>query len=529
MWIGLTVVLFFLALVIAVYSMNCISVPLNKEGFKINQPNKTIPAPRGLLEGEEAEVGREYTTVADLPRAPNGYLAADAPVAAADPVNKKVSAAMVNGLLNDMKAFRDFELEYIAKRSDPNIQTAVSTFRAQIQTVLEEADVVNKLPGVASTLTYTDYDAIYSNLRYLQKAYRNYENVGLVPGGVAGQGKKLTEAGAGVAGKEGFTASGAGERATLNDLRSLKKRLDAEIKRLSSSGTDDPVLRARVDLFTTLRGRIESIINDVSNGTITALDIPIMKSDINAFLPALSGSTSPSSGRVAGGESLAKAIQKWFMSGSASDGSGSLVNLVGRAEAEELAEKILKGITIDFRYKYMGENEVSKAWADATVAVANAKRITRQGGTGVGEDNDIGAEDPNYESGYGYGEGEGEGDSSCIEGFQAGRFCGGRGEFDSRIRELEKEFTGGRPSFKKREAAKLDWRDRAKGICENIRKAGLKPEDYGCMVGATQQVGPNFSWRGYAKMVCTRLDTNAVSGTAVTMGCPPVEWKGWRS
>lgn len=521
MWIGLAVVLLFLTLILTAYNINCFALPpLTKEAFvswaggaEVKLPlTRMGPPPRGLLEGEEKEQGREYKTVADLPKAPNGYLAGDAPVQSADPVNKKASTPMIYALLNDMKAFQGFELPYLAERGDPNIQTSISTFRGQYQSVLEEAQLLNQNPGIQSTLTLKEYEMIYSNLRYLQKQYRNLENVGLVPDGDDRAEKKEGFTGAGT------TSSASGERATLDDLLELKDRLDAEIRRLSSSGTDDPVLRARVDLFTTLRNRIEGIINDVSSGVLSALDIPIMKSDVDAFLPALSGSTSADSGRVAGGESLARAIRRWFMSGSVSNGSGNLVDLVGRANAENMAEKILKGMSLDVRFRYIGDNEVSKAWATATEAVAVAgASVSTMDITGVDQSLDGFVQSVGSEGGAAGGTvGTGRGERA-------------RGEFDSRIRELDMNFLGGRPSYKKKEPAKLDWRERAKGICENIRKAGLDPSDYGCMVGSTQQVGPNFSWRGHAKMVCTRLETNAVAGTAVSMGCPPVEWKGWRS
>jgi hypothetical protein len=61
-----------------------------------------------------------------------------------------------------------------------------------------------------------------------------------------------------------------------------------------------------------------------------------------------------------------------------------------------------------------------------------------------------------------------------------------------------------------------------------IRSVGLNPEDYGCLVD-TSSVGKEFSWRGHAKMVCSRLSANADPGAPEQMGCPPVSWKGWRS
>ena len=77
-------------------------------------------------------------------------------------------------------------------------------------------------------------------------------------------------------------------------------------------------------------------------------------------------------------------------------------------------------------------------------------------------------------------------------------------------------------------ASGFDWKTRAKQICENARKMGLNPADFGCMPEGTT-VSPNFSWRGYARMICNRLQTHYYTGTDVACGCPPINWPGWNS
>jgi len=37
----------------------------------------------------------------------------------------------------------------------------------------------------------------------------------------------------------------------------------------------------------------------------------------------------------------------------------------------------------------------------------------------------------------------------------------------------------------------------------------------------------DFSWKGYAKMICTRLAATMDTGLPVACGCPPGDWKGW--
>jgi hypothetical protein len=77
-------------------------------------------------------------------------------------------------------------------------------------------------------------------------------------------------------------------------------------------------------------------------------------------------------------------------------------------------------------------------------------------------------------------------------------------------------------------ASGFDWKTRSKQICENARKMGLNPADFGCMPEGTT-VSPNFSWRGYARMICNRLQTHYYTGTDVACGCPPINWPGWNS
>ena len=76
--------------------------------------------------------------------------------------------------------------------------------------------------------------------------------------------------------------------------------------------------------------------------------------------------------------------------------------------------------------------------------------------------------------------------------------------------------------------AQFDWRGKSNQICESIRKRGLNPADFGCMK-PSDRVSEDYSWRGHARMVCTRLLTTPDPGLPETCGCPPQSWPGWRS
>jgi hypothetical protein len=93
-----------------------------------------------------------------------------------------------------------------------------------------------------------------------------------------------------------------------------------------------------------------------------------------------------------------------------------------------------------------------------------------------------------------------------------------RGEFEEKIMTLDSNNT--EPGF--------NWKRRVQEITENIRRVNMDPADFGCLErGAV--VSPEFSWRGHAKMICSRLASAADPGIPEQMGCPPVSWKGWRS
>jgi hypothetical protein len=73
----------------------------------------------------------------------------------------------------------------------------------------------------------------------------------------------------------------------------------------------------------------------------------------------------------------------------------------------------------------------------------------------------------------------------------------------------------------------FDWKQRAKEIEAQVRKRGLKSSDFGIMPD-NSKVSNEFSWKGYAKMICTRLQATMDPGLPETCGCPPMDWKGWR-
>jgi len=42
------------------------------------------------------------------------------------------------------------------------------------------------------------------------------------------------------------------------------------------------------------------------------------------------------------------------------------------------------------------------------------------------------------------------------------------------------------------------------------------------------KVSNDFSWKGYTRMMCTRLQATMDPSLPETCGCPPMNWPGWR-
>ena len=75
--------------------------------------------------------------------------------------------------------------------------------------------------------------------------------------------------------------------------------------------------------------------------------------------------------------------------------------------------------------------------------------------------------------------------------------------------------------------AHFDWKRRANEIYRAIVGRGDNPQDFGCMPEGTE-VGKDFSYRGYVQMICTRAQAMSDPGYGQLIGCPPLDWIGWR-
>jgi hypothetical protein len=396
---------------------------------------------------------------------------------------------MLSTLKADMEAFAKSELPGLKSvgSSDPSVSLPITRFNGDYQRVKDEVATIMNSPGLQPQLAIVDMEDMASNLRFLQRQYRTYAGSKMVDK------PKEPLSSVGLDKKEGFTGT-SDIRITVDQLKDLSTKLSVEIVRLQKSGTTDPVVKSRVNVFTSMLQFVNNIKSRIDNGTLKAADIPIKLTDYKNFLPAL-GTNSGGIGKLMSASGLSS-LSSLFNAYDAGDISGSKV---AEALFEKYADEILKGMSYNLTFSYTSPSEVAKEQAIA--AGWNAKNayssFAKQGGVSSGDIM-----------------------HGLLDGFSGG--VTGRGEFEDKIQHLSRPL-----SEAPTQIGKFDWKVRAEAITENIRKAGMNPDDFGCLARGAQ-VSKDYSWRGHTKMVCSRLATHADPGIPEQMGCPPVSWKGWR-
>jgi hypothetical protein len=404
------------------------------------------------------------------------------------------------------------------KLGDPSVTLPLGTARADRQRLEDEVNVLNRNPGLQSSLTLQDLNEIEANLGYLQKKYRLSVNSMSVEGfqsDAASAGintlksnsffgdsnvnyftNTLTNAAAGYA----TSAAAAKKPATIAQLQDLIARIGDEIKKLTDSGSTDPALTRRVANLTTDLKYIQTLINKVTVAqTMKLSEIPITESVYFSFLSALDDINSVLPNIGSGTDSSSSS------SGSSSGSSGRGSNFLSGLFAD-LSGLDISGISFDMNVRYTGRNEMKLA--DSLI---NTIGITKASASSPGEDDE--AAKTGYRGAF----------DSIIK-----LLTGGSGTLNS----VNTDTTGGDSTDSPTAAGSgpagsFAWKERASFICDQIQKREMNPNDYGCLQDTTA-VSENFSYRGYAKMICSRLATNYDPGIPELCGCPPPEWPGWR-
>jgi hypothetical protein len=468
----LTLILF-LAVCLAVVSSN------RKAAVKENFQPMVTPTPgppaQPIGAGEKAKPYNPPS--AEILTAPYGATSEVTSRPFQDPSLDKATYSRLYELLQDLNAFHDFELQNLEDTSDPAIALPLNTFRGDRQRLMDEIAFLNRNPGLQSTLTISDAQGIRVNLTYLQKKAR------------ALRGGQIDMA------VEGFTdASGTDipERATLEQLKDASYRITIEIVRLQASGTTDPVFQSRITILTKIKQSIDTIVNQLNAKTLLPEDVPITEKDLKEFLPTISSSSSPLSKFL--DQFNAPGLKNLFPAYEGADISGAML---ANALFQKYGDSLFNGVSWSLNMNYTSKNDLEKAKALGSSEYMESEEAF------VGE--------------------------SPSSQFTLGNVARGRGDFDRAVATLESDSSspGVRPVLPVPQTASFDWKSRSAQICEAVRKQGLDPSDFGCLEN-TSKVGQDFSWRGYSKMVCTRLQTTTDTGLPELCGCPPVGWPGWR-
>lgn len=414
-----------------------------------------------------------------------------------DPALEAAPYKRLAELKESLQAFFTFEAKGLEKMSDPEVQLPLTTARGDLSRLTDEISVLKRNPGIGSSLTQGQADDIRANLIYLQRKYRLSVN------SASGTSSQILE---------GFADAllGEGDRLTLKDLKDLRVSVLAEITRLSASGTTDPVINARITSLNTIKKNIDTLVTEVENGTRLASQIPIMKIDVKKFLPLMSDPSKPLP-QLLNENNLPASAANVFPAYESGDKTGAKAaqNLY-----EKYGDAVFNGLSWDLGLKYTAPHEVALEAAKAIQALPSLKSSQQgfkmTGGlhepkTGNTFMNASGPEDSRYPSSNTF-----------------------RGEMEAVTATAESQRLDGKTPKVMGAAAKFDWREKASNICESIRKRGLNPEDFGCS-SPSRRVSPDYSWRGEARMVCTRLLTTPDPGLPETCGCPPANWPGWRS
>ena len=404
-----------------------------------------------------------------------------------DPATMPADLKQMKQLYEDLQAFLVFEGVSVSNSSDPTVSLPLTQLRADSRKIQQEVAVLDKNPGIQSSLTQQDLADIQGALTFLQRKVRLFQSAGVVSDT-----------------KEGFqNPSGAGPktRATKVELQTLQTKIYAAILVLSASGTTDPVVQSRIKVLQKMYSDTTDMINKLDKGLWTSSDVPVYKEDITMILPNL-------------------ANPKVALTDLSKQGSGvnlspiekQLAGLVGEENASSVFKNIKDNgmfrLSLDLGYNVRGSNNDDED-ADTIRVYSN------NSGTGP------------------------------LSGVLAGPMAGPMaapmpmpapspmpgplssqkvdGPFDSTMSGMDDRSEimqlGKGPS-------RLDWKKRAADICTQVKRRGLDPLDFGCIPDGSK-MSPAYSWRGHTKMVCGRLGATLDPDLPRACGCPPTNWQGW--
>lgn len=491
----------FIILLFVVVTLYLYTSPLN-EGFispshSVNIPVNVIPPsiPPPPARNMNDDNAMPSDLPGQLPVAPYQQIASMSPLPYQDTTLIKANRQQLINTLELLKGFLAFEAQELSNRSDPTIQLPLTTSRSDFHTLQGEVDTLNRNPGLQPSITLSHLNEINSNLAFLQSEVRLIGSAGALQGPVYEFVQPVNIVGDSFEGFENMNGgnttgikSGNNDVATPQELENFVTRITAEIIRLSASGTTDPIINARVVALTQMKTNVQTILDQVKSGALMSVEIPIMKRDIDNAFPVL-GKPSEPLPQIIKTMGLPPGFANLLPSNLQKDPNTTReINKL----IDKYADTIVNGVSASFSVKYTSPREAEKAGSKSTII-----------DTGFPSQRDLD-------------------NVTNMQFMPSGRFMQS-GEINEVTDKLadNPEDAGRGPSH-------FDWKQRAKEIENQVKRRGLNPSDFGIMANNVN-VSNNFSWKGYARMICTRLQATMDPALPETCGCPPLDWNGWRN
>ena len=489
-------------------------MPTKPYGIPDSCPKGTSITPVSNLDHSfDATKVKPYSMPGDLPVAGYQQIGAMSPLPYQDTTLIKANRHQLISLLEMLKGFLAFEAQELSEKSDPSIQLPLQTAHSDLLVLQREVEVQNRNPGVQSTITLTNLNEMSSNLAYLQQQVRLIGAAGSLQGPInqfmegfttegfrrgaspasqAAYDAQMNAAVAAAAAKakadvDAKTDADANAKAvqtntnpavpvpaTMEDLKKLLSNVQGQIDKLSASGTNDPVTKQRISGLTGIQSYVKGIIDQLTAGTLFPGDVPIMKSDIYRAFTVVSTLNS----------SIADALSILGIANGLPGNPKAMSQL--NTLINKYADQIINGVSATFQVKYTSPNELGLA--------KTLSSIDKTGFPSAADLNNV----------------------------SNAKFI----PVDSEAPVTDKLAALPMDAGRGKAPAHFDWKQRAKEIEDQVKKRGLNPTDFG--ITPIKTASPEFSWKGYAKMICTRLQATMDPALPVTCGCPPMDWKGWR-
>jgi hypothetical protein len=435
----------------------------------------------------------------DLPSAPTGFISKETPNPYRNPTNEPAKYIRLLAVKEDLQAFFGFEAGSLGEKSDPAIQIPLTRARADLNELVDIQSVMERNPGLPSRINNKQLGDIKSNLNYLRQVSRDLDASKSGIEGFANRSKKTSR------------------RATLKELQAFQIKIVVELKRLGASGTSDTLIQGRMNTLTTIKNEIDDIIMKLQNGEMSPETVPIFQDDINKSLPILGQANKPLP-KLLNKFSLPPSIASLFPGGMSPKDSeqATQINNIAAGYMKNLFEGSSWDVNINFEYDNPKKSSSNKG------PRVSYKTNTKQPSRSNKQPKDSYNKNPvaaKHVTTYGI-----PGVKKRVEP-----------PYDSiQIHHTtDSTHTPGLPGVSNRiypspKSGEFDWQKRSKQILKQVKKRGLNPVQFGA-IPEDVEVSSDFSWRGYARMICSRLNSTTDPGLAVSCGCPHEGWEGWRT